>query len=175
MARNLPDGNRVYVKPKIGGKVRPCRMKSGTAAFLGLKPQDPEKGKGYSIKRGAMGTKSFTLLLKKKQTVGGAGVVSLDVPVPGNVKVLEFYKYAKGRNNVAGIRTPDGVSYMWADWAGSSGGGSGNGGPGIDIPGPFGDIDLEDIGDIIDGIGDVIGGDNPITEGIELGFDILFD
>lgn len=170
MARNLPDGNRVYVKVKIGGKVRACRMKSGTAQFLGLKPQDPEKGKGTSIKRGAKGTKSFTLLLKKATRVGGASVVTLDVPVPGEVKVLDFYKYAKGRNGVAGIRTPDGVTYSWDDWAGGGGGGWG---PGDIIPDtPF---DVGDIGDLIDTIGDVASGDNIFGELLELGFDVLGD
>lgn len=172
MARNLPDGSRVYVKVKIGGKVRACRMKSGTAQFLGLKPQDPEKGKGTSIKRGAMGTKSFTLLLRKATRVGGASVVTLDVPVPGDVKVLDFYKYAKGRGGVAGIRTPDGITYSWADWAG---GGGGSGGGGFDIPGPLGGFDVGDLGDIIDAIGDTATGGNLLGELVELGIDVLGD
>jgi len=169
MARNLPDGSRVYVKVKIGGKVRACRMKSGTAQFLGLKPQDPEKGKGTSIKRGAKGTKSFTLLLKKATRVGGASVVTLDVPVPGEVKVLDFYKYAKGRGGVAGIRTPDGITYSWDDWAGGGGGGGWT--PGDIIPdNPF---DVGDLGDLIDTAGDIAGGNNIIGELAELGFDLL--
>ena len=166
MAQNLPDGSRVYVKVKIGGKVRACRMKSGTAQFLGLKPQDPEKGKGTSIKRGAKGTKSFTLLLKKATRVGGASVVTLDVPVPGEVKVLDFYKYAKGRGGVAGIRTPDGITYSWDDWAGGGGGGGGGG---------LGPLDSGDFGDLIDTIGDVASGNNLAGELVELGLDVLLD
>jgi hypothetical protein len=169
MGRNLPDGNRVYVKPKIGGKVRACRMKSGTAEFLGLKPQPIEKGKGDSIKRGSMGTKSFTLLLKRETRVGGANVVSLAHPVPGDVKVLDFYRYAKGKSAVAGIRTPDGISYMWDDWAGSGGGGGGG------FPNPLDNLDPGDIGDLIDFIGDVGTGQNLAGALAELGLDIVSD
>lgn len=172
MARNLPNGNRVYVKPRIGGKVRACRVKSGTADFLGLKVQEIEKGKGNTIKRGAKGTKSFTIYFKRRATVGGSSVVSLDFPVPGGVKVIDFYKWAKGFGKLAGIRTPDGVSYFWAKAAAQSGSGSGGG---IDLPGPLGGLGLDDVGDLVDGIRDVIAGEGIIPNLLEAGRDILLD
>jgi hypothetical protein len=171
MARNLPNGRRVYVKPKIGGKVRPIRMKSGTASFLGLKVAEIEKGKRNSILRGAVGTKSFTVYLRKRANVGGAAVVSLAVPVPGDVKVLDFYKWAKAIGKLAGMRTPNGVSYYWANAAnGGTGGGGGDGG--FPLPGG-GDLGVDDIGDLIDAFNDIRGGQPIIPSLIEAAAEIL--
>lgn len=173
MAKNLPNGSRIYVKPKIGGKVRPCRVKVGTASLLGLSAQQIEAGKnGRGIKRGAKGTKSFTLFLASRTTVGGAPVVSLDFPVPGDVKVLEFYKWAKGFGKVAGIRTPDGMSYYWKKAAGQKGGSSGgNGG----LPGPLGGFDAGDLGDLVEGARDIFGGQPLIPGLLETAAKVLLD
>jgi len=173
MAKNLPNGSRIYVKPKIGGKVRPCRVKQGTAALLGLNAQPLEAGKrGRGVKRGAKGSKSFTLFLATRTTVGGAQVVSLDFPVPSDVKVLDFYKWAKGFGKISGIRTPDGISYYWKKAAGQSGGG---GGGGIDLPGPLGSLGADDLGDLVDGVRDVLAGRGILPSAAETLSDIFLD
>lgn len=172
MARNLPNGRRVYVKPKIGGKNRPCRMKAGTAKFLGLEVAPIEKGKGSSIKRGAMGTATFTLILQQRFKVGGAVVSTLAHPVPGDVKVTEFYNYAKNYGRVAGIRTPDGISYYWKDVQTGIAAAI----PDIgNLPNPFDAIDVDDVGDIVDAIGDLAKGRGLGSTGLDLLGDILLD
>lgn len=173
--RNLPNGNRVIVAPTIGGKKRYCRCKSGTARALGLKPVDGiPKGAKNAVVRGAKGTKSFQLYFKKATTVGGATVKTIDFPVPSEVKLRDFYAWAKSKNALAGIRSPHGISYFWATAATSGSGGGSSGGGGIPLPGG-GSLSLEDVGDVVDGIKDVIGGANPVLELIEGVVDIVSD
>ncbi|HEY9762800.1 MAG TPA: hypothetical protein V6D07_09750 [Trichocoleus sp.] len=164
---NRPNGNRVIVAPTIGGKKRYCRCKSGTATLLGLAATtDIPKGKRDAVIRGAKGTKSYTLFLKKAESVGGATVRSVDFPVPGEVKLRDFYKWAKSKGKLAGMRSPDGISYYWAKAAKSGGGGI--------IPGGGG-LDLGDVGDLVDGIVDVIKGGNVQLELLEGIANILGD
>lgn len=137
MARNLPNGSRKFVNVTIGSVQYTAFVKSGTAALLGLKsvavPPTVKKRKA----RGWVGTQSYTLLLKKKTSVGGATVATLDFPVSSKVKFADFYKWAKGKGAVGGITTPWGRSYRWDDTAGGGGGSSG-GNPLGNLPGDIG-------------------------------------
>ena len=117
--KRVPEGERVIIELKItnsGKKKVLSRLKEGTAQFLGLKPVDElPKGKGKSYLRGAQGTKSYALLLDKPRTIGGATVERLYVPVPGFIKLAEFYAYAKslGGRGVNGFVSPNGRSYRF--------------------------------------------------------------
>ncbi|MEL6229575.1 MAG: hypothetical protein AAFR24_06660 [Cyanobacteria bacterium J06627_3] len=101
---------------KLGGVNRLIRLKSGTAELLNLKATTKlVKGKGGRIKRGVKGTKSYTLFLRNRTVVGGAEVVSVDIPVPGGVKVEHMYNWGQNQPALAGLRTPWGIAYSWAD------------------------------------------------------------
>lgn len=169
---NLPNGKRVIVQPTIGGKKRTVRMKQSTAQFLGLEPVTSLiEGKKNSIKRGAKGTKSFTLLLKQKVKVGGASVKTLAYPVPGEVTLKMFYSYARKLPNVIGIVSPQGISYAWGKYQ------SGLGAliPDLpSLPNPFdGGIGLDDVGDLVDFVGDLVTGQGLIGSGLELIGDVV--
>ncbi|MFB2833482.1 hypothetical protein [Floridanema evergladense] len=97
------------------------RVKQGTAKALGLDPLSelPEGKTGKNgvkyFKRGAKGTKSFTLVLKTPTEVGGVTVKTVDLPVPSSLSVTEFYKYAFAnlKTKINGFISDDGMSYMW--------------------------------------------------------------
>lgn len=130
-----PKGRRVLVKMEIPGggkggqkdattdtKTVILRVKAGTAEHLDLTPLDklPE-GKTSTTtgvkhyRRGAKGTKSFTLILKAAATVGGVSVKTLDLPVPSTLSVSEFYEYAYAnlKTKINGFISDDGMSYIW--------------------------------------------------------------
>ncbi|MEM0978873.1 MAG: hypothetical protein AAGH78_01230 [Cyanobacteria bacterium P01_H01_bin.58] len=113
---NLPNGSRVTTTIKIGGKNRLCRVKAGTVEALGLTPATKlVLGKRGRIKRGAKGTKSYTLYFRAPTEVGGATVKTVDLPVPGEVKVTDMYNWGVKQGILAGMRTPWGISYFWSD------------------------------------------------------------
>lgn len=149
MAKNLPNGRRLMVELKIGGKTFYSKMKSSTAAALGLTGSSTLKtgAKGRPL-RGHWRGDSYTLLLKQKETIGGAAVASVDVPIAGNVKLADVYTWAKKFGKVGGVVTPWGISYRWADTAEGGGGG---GGVLPDLPGLDG-------GDLLGNAGGLLGG-----------------
>lgn len=121
--KRVPEGERVLISLPIKGAGKGntgtavlSLMKEGTANFLGLKPADDLiRGKGKSYLRGAKGTKSYVLLLDKRQNIGGATVQTLSIPVTGGVGLSEFYKWAKtlASKGVNGIKTPAGRQYRF--------------------------------------------------------------
>lgn len=121
--KRVPEGERVLISLPIKGAGKGntgtailSLMKEGTANFLGLKPADSlVRGKGKSYLRGAKGTKSYVLLLGKRQTIGGAEVENLSIPVTGGVGLNEFYIWAKTLTGkgVVGIKTPAGRQYRF--------------------------------------------------------------
>ncbi|MEM9808243.1 MAG: hypothetical protein AAF959_23500 [Cyanobacteria bacterium P01_D01_bin.56] len=119
---NLPNGSRVTTTVKIGGKNRLLRVKAGTVEALGLQASNKlVLGKGGRVKRGAKGTKSYTLYFKAPTLVGGATVKTVDLPVPSEVKVVDMYNWGVKQGALAGLRTPWGISYFWADRADEGG------------------------------------------------------
>lgn len=138
MAKNLPNGNREMVQMKIGSVSFVARVKSGTAKLLGLKSVDLLPKAKKRTARGWKGTQSYTLVLKKKTSVGGATVATVDFPVSNKVKLQDFYKWARSRGAVAGIITPWGRSYYWSTGANGGGGSGGGGGLLPNLPGDLG-------------------------------------
>ena len=129
-----PKGNRVIVKMSIpgantagvtgdGDSTSPdfyVRMKEGTAKYLDMVPvtEIPEgsgTGTNKGIKFGVKGTKSFVILLKTAQSIGGVSVKRLSIPVPSKLSLREFYKWAKVTlaTKCKGFKTPDGRHYYF--------------------------------------------------------------
>lgn len=111
-----------------GKKEIMIRMKKTTGDYFGLKEipradlesimkTKTSKG-GRSTPRGARGTKSFTVVLKKPASVGGSsGTKTLSVPMPGTIGILEFMyvldKFPK-KTNIRGFRTPNGRYWSYS-------------------------------------------------------------
>jgi hypothetical protein len=116
MAKRRPRGRRVLVKYKIGVPYYYSRVKLGTALALGLKVEGsiPVGKKNHPI-RGSMGAKSYTLWFKKLETIDGVAVQSVRFPVSNKVKLIPAYAMFRKIDKLAGITTPNGVSYFWAN------------------------------------------------------------
>lgn len=114
--KTAPKGRRVIAKLQFGTRVFFSKVKSGTAYHLGIQPeQGLTPGKGSSLRRGGFRAKSYTLHLRKAAEVGGTKVRSLDFPVDNRVRLREAYVAFAKLDKVAGITTPDGISYYWAE------------------------------------------------------------
>lgn len=97
------------------------RVKAGTANALDLKALDKlpdgktDKNGVKHYRRGAKGTKSYTLILKQPTLIGGVTVKTVDLPVPSSLSVSEFYEYAFAnlKTKIKGFISDDGMSYVW--------------------------------------------------------------
>jgi len=122
MALKLPRGQRVWAEIKLGQRLYVIRPKVGTAQILGLPvkpPTEVKRGKGGVPLPGVVGTKSYTMIFKKPQSIGGATVRTVDIPIPGEAKLVNVLKFAYDRRGlIAGIITPWGRSYYWSKSAG---------------------------------------------------------
>jgi hypothetical protein len=117
--KRVPEGERVLVSLPLSYKQKKAdgtvvtlqksivKLKEGTAKQFNLTVL-PDTELAERPNAGAKGTKSFKVVLEDRVTIGGAEVKTLSVPVPGGVKVSEFFKWAKTLPKAVAIITPGG-------------------------------------------------------------------
>lgn len=113
--------------PGGAGKEFVIKMKKSTGDYFGLKVAKTEEikglitktAKGTSIKRGVRGSKSFTVILKKKASIGGStGTKTLSIPMPAGTTILGFYNFLDNlpehKSNIQAFRTPNGEKWSYS-------------------------------------------------------------
>jgi len=117
--KRVPEGERVLVALPLSYRQKQAdgtqksftkaivKIKEGTAREFNLTIL-PDTELAERPNAGAKGTKSFKVVLETRKVIGGAEVKTLSVPVPGGVKVSEFFKWAKSLPGTTAIITPGG-------------------------------------------------------------------